>query len=254
MGDKHLQNFFGNHTTMFVRSTSKEDPFVFLQFISKRSNGFWQNPSIGEGLLLRCNLDQIIMIKDVLKGTFKSWSTNLTLRGRDVNIALAWEDANPPKLWINAANYSKLLNYSQVQLLRSLLKHILKEKVKSSTVTSSLEGFGGKIRPRKEIEKLQEKNNNHNKRTASKNQSVETKYINNTKVTVKKTIKRDVKEITGTIKFQTKKALLLDLSSGEEIWVPKSVIRSLYKAWGKKEQIFYVDSWFFKENLSPIHA
>ncbi|GAF90585.1 unnamed protein product, partial [marine sediment metagenome] len=92
MGDKHLQNFFGKNTSMFVQSTSKLDPFLFLQFITKKKNGVWEKPSSGEGLRLRCNLDEIIMIKEVLKGKFKSWSTKLTFKGKDVGIALKWDD------------------------------------------------------------------------------------------------------------------------------------------------------------------
>jgi len=252
MGDKHLQNFFGKNTSMFVRSTSKADPYIFLQFIMKKRNGIWEKPSIGQGMLLKCNLDEIIMIKEVLKGKFKSWSTKLTFKGKDVGIALKWDDNSNLKLWINAGKYSKMLDYSQVQLFIALLNHLLREKVKFSTITSSLERTDSQIGQIRKIEKPQE--NSHNKRIPSKNQTTETKYIKNTKVTVKKTFKKDVKQITGTIKFQTKKAILLELSSGEEKWVPKSVIQSLFKSWGKNEQTFYLDSWFFENELVPIHS
>jgi len=145
-----------------------------------------------------------------------------------------------------------MLDYSQVQLFIALLNHLLREKVKFSTITSSLERTDSQIGQIRKIEKPQE--NSHNKRIPSKNQTTETKYIKNTKVTVKKTFKKDVKQITGTIKFQTKKAILLELSSGEEKWVPKSVIQSLFKSWGKNEQTFYLDSWFFENELVPIHS
>ncbi len=51
MVDKHLQNFFGNNTTMLVRSTSKGDPFIFLEFINKNGTGYWEEPLNGEGLM-----------------------------------------------------------------------------------------------------------------------------------------------------------------------------------------------------------
>jgi len=251
MGDKHLQNFFGKNTSMFVRSTSKADPYILLQFITKRRNGFWEKPSIGQGMLLKCNLDEIIMIKEVLKGKFKSWSANLTYKGKKVGIALKWEDNSDLKLWINAGKYSKLLDYSQVQLFISLLNHLLKEKVKYSVITSSLERTDSQIGQIRKVEKPQE-NPYKKKPPSNKNQTTETKYIKNTKVTVKKSFKKDVKQITGTIKFQTKRAILLELSTGEEKWVPKSVIQSLFKSWGKNEQTFYLDSWFIEQ--IPIHA
>ena len=253
MGDKHLQNFFGNKTSMFVRSTSKVDPFILLQFITKYKNGSWEKPSNGQGLLLKFNLDEIIMIREVLKGEFKSWSTNLTVKGKDFNISLNWNDNSNLKLWINVERYSKMLDYSQVQLFISLLDHLLKEKVKYSTITSSTERNDLQVTQIRKIETSQEKP--YKKSIPSKkNQTKETKYIGNTKVTVKKSFKKPVKEITGTIKFQTKKAIFLELSSGEEKWVPKSVIQSLFKSWGKMEQTFYVDSWFFKANLIPIQS
>jgi len=43
----------------------------------KKRSGIWEKPSIGQGMLLKCNLDEIIMIKEVLKGKFKSWSTKI---------------------------------------------------------------------------------------------------------------------------------------------------------------------------------
>ena len=255
MGDKHIQNFLGKKTSMFVRSTSKTDPFVLLQFITKKRNGTWEKPSFGQGMLLKCNLDEIIMINEVLKGKFKSWSANLTFKGKDVSISVKWDDNSHLKLWINAGKYLKMLDYSQVQLFISLLNHLLKEKVKYSTITSSLERNDSQISQVSQIRKIEKPQEiPYKKKRPSKNQTIETKYINNTKVTVKKSFKKPVKQITGTIKFQTKKAILLELSTGEEKWVPKSVIQSLFKSWGKMEQTFYLDSWFFEANLIPIQS
>ena len=112
MVDKHLQNFFGNNTTMLVRSSSKVDPFIFLEFIKKNGTGYWEKPSNGEGLQLRCNLEEIIMLKEVMKRKFKMWNTNLKFKGKDINLALKWEENSHLRLWINVGKYSKGLNYS----------------------------------------------------------------------------------------------------------------------------------------------
>jgi len=176
MVDKHLQNFFGNNTTMLVRSTSKGDPFIFLEFIKKNGTGYWEKPANGEGLQLRCNLEEIIMLKDVMKRKFKTWNTNLKFTGRDINIALKWEENSHLKLWITVGKYSKVLNYSQVQLLKALLKHLLKEKVKYSTITSSLDETDSQISQisqTREIEK-KPKESSYKKKNPGNNKSVET--------------------------------------------------------------------------------
>lgn len=77
-----------------------------------------------------------------------------------------------------------------------------------------------------------------------------TKKVNEINVIIKISLKRDVKQVTGTIKFETKKLILLDISGGES-WIPKSVIRSLFKSWSEKEQLFYIDSWFLEKNQIP---
>jgi len=49
MVDKHNQSFFGQSTGMFIQSSSKHEPFIFLQFIKKKGDGSWEKPSQREG-------------------------------------------------------------------------------------------------------------------------------------------------------------------------------------------------------------
>jgi len=49
MVDKHNKSFFGQSTGMFLQSSSKTDPFLFLRFIKKKESGTWEKPSIGGG-------------------------------------------------------------------------------------------------------------------------------------------------------------------------------------------------------------
>jgi len=67
MTDKHNQSFFGQSTGMFIQSSSKNEPFIFLQFIKKKGDGSWEKPSLREGKRVKCGLEEIIMILNVLK-------------------------------------------------------------------------------------------------------------------------------------------------------------------------------------------
>ncbi len=42
MTDNHNQSFFGQSTAMFVQSSSKNEPFIFMKFIKKKGDGSWE--------------------------------------------------------------------------------------------------------------------------------------------------------------------------------------------------------------------
>ena len=71
---------------------------------------------------------------------------------------------------------------------------------------------------------------------------VETTIIKNEKMKDEKAI------ITGHIKAETGKALLIVFASGQEVWIPKSTIHSEYKPEVGVDQSFLTDSWILKRN------
>jgi len=76
--------------------------------------------------------------------------------------------------------------------------------------------------------------------------------INNTKATVTKKLKKELKEIECTILYETEKALRLKFPSGEESWVPKSTIKSRYDSGNKEAQSIFIDSWILQKNQIAV--
>ena len=68
MGDTHSKSFFGQNTGLIVSSSSKTDPYFFIRCIKKKPGGSWEKPSSGEGKVVKCSLDEIVMILEVLIG------------------------------------------------------------------------------------------------------------------------------------------------------------------------------------------
>lgn len=231
MGEKHNLTLFNNNNSLVIQSSSRSDPFVSLQFFNNEDIEKSFNNQQKEG---KYNLEAIIMILEVAKKNRDSWSNILSSK-EEVTI-VKWEEQN---LTVNIENYSITLNDSQTLLLKSLLKHLISEKIKYTEQLFSPVSVNFQRKTQFNHERFKKTN-------------VITKKLNNTKVTIKKTIKRDVKQITGTIKFETNKAILLNIS-GEESWIPKSVIRSLFKSWSDKEQLFYIDSWFLEKNQNLVN-
>ncbi|KKK89416.1 hypothetical protein LCGC14_2733330, partial [marine sediment metagenome] len=131
MADKHNKSFFGQSTGMFLQSSLKTDPFIFLRFIKKKESGTWEKPSLGEGKTIKCGLEEIVMILKVLKRKLKSWSTVHIFKEEKTPISVKWEGEN--KVWFNVSDYPKMLTIAQIEILVLLMEHILAEKIEFAT-------------------------------------------------------------------------------------------------------------------------
>ncbi|MFX1321978.1 MAG: hypothetical protein ACFFAQ_10065 [Promethearchaeota archaeon] len=232
MTNTHSQSFFGQSTGLTIQSTSKTEPFIFLKCIKKRGDGAWEKPSKGEGKTVKCNLDEIIMILQVLNRKIKSWSSFHNFNNLKTQISFQWEEE---KVWINIGNYSKMLNFAQVEILRLLLEHILKEKIEYATSS------------RISVVKNKSKNIEMNKAI-----NTATEIEVNPDISNKKNSKIiETSQIEGNIEAETKNALLINFNDGNEIWVPKSIIRSQNNLNKDLAQTFLIDTWFLKKNNLP---
>lgn len=233
MVDKHNQSFFGQSTGMFIQSSSKSEPFIFLQFIKKKENGTWEKLSLKEGKTIKCNLEEIVMILRVLEGKLKSWSTVHVFKEEKTPISISWE--GEAKLWFNVGDYPKMLNFAQIEILRRLIDHILQEKIEFATVSSS-------------------KNSNHTIATSPIKSTNPMKLLeeDNILIAEKVDLGDGIIKITGIIKGETEKALLININNGTESWFPKSVIKSNFDPETNAEQSFLVDSWFLEKNKIEI--
>ncbi|MFX1493737.1 MAG: hypothetical protein ACFFBZ_05605 [Promethearchaeota archaeon] len=232
MVDKHSQSFFGQSTGLTVLSSSRSDPYLYFKCIQKKQNGGWEKPSAGEGKTIKCNIDEIIMILQVLKKKEKAWSSYHNFKDSKTQISFKWDEKNDKKLMIRIGKYSKVLNYSQIELLRLLLKHIIKEKIKYAT-TSNFTGY-------KEESKKNLKSVHENQVITPKSKGITT---GNSEVYEGKT-----SQIVGSIKNSTEKALLINFNNDLEIWIPRSTIKSTYNIEDDSNQTFLIDEWILRKN------
>lgn len=243
MADRHNQSFFGQSSGMTLISSSKSDPFIFIKCIKKKNNGSWEKPSLGEGKTIKCNLDEIVMILEVLKGNREVWSSYHNFNNSKTSISFKWDEKSQDRIYINIASYSKMLSYSQIIILKMLLKHLLKEKIEYATVPDP--------KYRASIENGENVDTSVNQKTSRRDNNNSEEDNNNLPIVVEEKVDLEDDKITqiyGTIKGESTKALLLDLTDGHEFWFPKSVIRSNYSPEKEVHQSFLVDTWILKKN------
>ena len=232
MVDRHSQSFFGQSTGLTLVSSSKTEPHIFLKCIKKKPNGSWEKPSQGEGKTIKCNLDEIVMILEVLRKNQDSWSSFHNFNDVKTQISFKWEDAAKKKLLIYIGKYSKMLNFAQTEIFRMLIEHLLREKIEFATIPN--------LNPAK---KSRENRKENNKTIKSKNSkelpSVKESVVQND---------NEVRNINGVIEGETEKALLIQFEDDKEVWIPKSVIRSNYNSINDVAQNFIIDNWILKKN------
>ena len=233
MVDKHSQSFFGQSTGLTIRSPSKTEPFIFLKCIKKKPDGSWEKPSLGEGKTIKCNLDEIVMILDVLNRNRASWTSFHNFNDVKTQISFKWEDDTKQKLLIYIGKYSKMLKFAQIEIFRLLLKHILEEKIEFATVLN----FGAINKEAIFPKEVDQKSKGNDSKTLP---------------IVTETIERnesEVSQLKGVIEGETEKALLIQFNEDKEVWIPKSIIRSDYDTSVKDNtQNFLIDNWILKRN------
>jgi hypothetical protein len=222
MVDKHSQSFFGKSSGLTIQSSSKNDSFIFLQCIQKKSDGSWEKPSNGEGKNIKINMDEMVMILEVLNKNLQNWSSYHKFNEANTQISFKWDDAKKHRLYINIGKYSKMLNYAQTEILRLLLKHLLKEKIEYAT-SWNLSKNKLEKRPREKsrisIELI--KSDKQNGQTIP---------------------------IEGAIKGETQKALLINFDDEYKLWIPKSAISIGYNPEIDMAQTFHIASWLLRKN------
>lgn len=235
MVDKHSQSFFGKSSGLTIQSSSKDESFIFLKCIKKKGDGLWEKPSKGEGKTIKCSLDEIVMISEVLHKRIENWSSYHNFNDTRTQISFKWENEKKERLYINIGSYSKMLNFSQIEVLKLLLNHMLSEKIEFATTSNFSEGRKG---PQKVISGSQsnDRNGQDSKPPVPDNQE-------NLEVSEKPSC-----QVEGAIKNETQKALLITFQNDRECWIPKSAIRSSYLLDQKKQQSFVIDTWLLEKN------
>ena len=237
MTNNHSQSFFGQATGLTIKSSSKEEPFIFLKFIKKKPDGAWEKPTLGEGKTIKCSLEEMIMILKVLKRKINSWTSFHSYKDNKTQISFNWEKNGGNILWINIGSYSKMLTLAQVEIFKLLLKHLINEKIEYATISN--------VSKLHIINNIEEEKNHITIQT--ENINLENKIMKNSDIKKNDSEKEKIK-ITGFIKTETEKALLLVFKNGQEIWIPKSTIHSNYKHVIDVNQTLIIDNWILQRN------
>jgi len=232
MSDQHLQSFFGQNTGLILNSTSKSNPYLFIRCIKRKNDGIWEKPSKGEGKVIKCSLEEIIMILNVLNRNSINWQSYHTYKDKKTAISFGWEDENTKTLWINIGKYSKMLTFAQAEIFRLLLTHILDEKITFATVSQSDNLNFTSEKPLEEISNP----------IPIQNDSFISESTSNNK------LYNDMSNVDGIISGESEKALLINFNSGKEIWIPKSTIHCQYVPKKALTQKFLIDNWVLKRN------
>ncbi len=228
MADSHSKSFFGQNIGLIVRSSSKFEPYIFIQCIKKNSSGVWEKLSSNEGKTIKCSLEEIAMILQVLNRRKFNWQGNHKFNDAITKLSVSWEDENAEILWINIGNYSKMLHSGQIEILTLLLTHIMHEKIINAT------SYKPSQKP-DAIEEQFEEDFEEELGELSKKTSIE------------ETILKSMTEVNGKITGETNKAILLEIDEGQKSWIPKSCIHSQYDPKPMLSQSFLVENWILKK-------
>ncbi|MFX1234750.1 MAG: hypothetical protein ACFFBY_09345 [Promethearchaeota archaeon] len=233
MVDAHIQSFFGHNTGIIVKTLSRSKPYILFRFIKKKPSGVWEKPSINEGKLIKFSLEEIIMILQVLNRNILNWTNYHTYQNKKKHISFNWEENSTEILWINIDDYSKMLNFAQIEILRLLMTHILNEKI--IYATSSKRKFKGISSELENESYISDETENYNLKIE------ESRHYN---------FKKEIPIMTsiqGLIKGESNKAILIEFGANKEIWIPKSTIHSQYIP-KKCNQTFLIENWILEKN------
>lgn len=235
MVESHSKSFFGQNTGIIITSSSSFEPFIFIRCLKKKPDGNWEKLSANEGQTIKCSLEEIVMILQVLYRRKLNWQSFHLYQDKKTSLSFKWEDEHSETLWINIGNYSKMLNFAQTEILKLLLSHLLKEKVIYATTSKKKEINYDNVNNGYELEFNSESSLGKNFKLKSNTLS-------------QNIISKDLTNIEGKISGETDKAILINFFPAKEVWIPKSSIHSQYIPRKSITQTFLIDNWILEKN------
>ena len=237
MADFHVKTFYGQKVSVRITSPSRQVPYIFLSCLNRKNDGSWERPSDGEGKTVRLSIEEIICILEVLNRRSANWRGYHVFKERKTEIYVGWEDQSRQVLRINIGEYTKKLRFPNLNFMTLMLTHILNEKIEFATSGT----FESKTKEKVEIDEEAEYGLFSEHIIARDGlHIVETTEFSASRETI---------EIEAKIKVESPKALLINLDSGEEVWIPKSTIHSEFDVNEKKNsQKFIVDKWIIEKS------
>ncbi len=266
MTNSHSLSFFGQNSGITIKSSAKEDPFLFLKFIKKKQDGSWEKPSRGEGKSIKLSMEEIVMILRLLQKKTKNWSTVHTFKNMKTQISFNWDTSKEKDdekiLWLSVGEYKKMFNYAQTEIFYMLLDHLIKEKIEFATIQKENSQKSKEIVSSKEMEPYKAIENDdpelddvepseiieENQIWADDTSKRDGEEYKVPKKIESSILKKATSEINGTIKNKTEKAVFIAFNDGKEIWIPKSTIRSPNELNPEKSHKFLIDNWILKKH------
>jgi len=246
MGTNHSKGFFGQNTGLLINSPSNSEPYFFIRCIKKNPDGTWEKPSRGEGKVIKCSLEEIVMMLEVLNRKCLNWSSCHSFKDNQTQITFEWEDERARTLWIKIDKYSKMLNFAQAEILRRLLTHFLEEKIIHATVSSN--EYGNTNSKKKLLHDKLNIDDIDEAISIGQDLFPKKEVMNESKNQESRNFTKEKVKIEGSIQGETKKALLIQFNNGDELWIPKSTIHGKYIQKKNKGQKFLIDHWILKKN------
>ncbi len=251
MANSHSKSFFGRDSGMIIRSSNKNEPFIFIQCIKRKGNGYWEKRSRGEGKIIKLSLEEIAMFLKVLRNEVEGWSTYHSYNNENTPISVKTQSNI---LWINIGQYSKKLNVAESEIMELLLTHLLSEKIEFATqIQMNGDQSTRNIATLSAQSELEGSNANNDTYLSSNGVVVVGKeHISPPPPSLKtqsaQNVPNGVAQIKGKIIRKTQKALLIDFFNNKETWIPKSTIHSTLQEDTNLIQSFLIDEWVLKKN------
>ncbi|MFO8019456.1 MAG: hypothetical protein R6U96_12565 [Promethearchaeia archaeon] len=249
MTDIHIKTFFGQNTGLMIKSNSRAEPFIHLICFRKKVDGTWEKPSKGAGKIIKCSLEEIALILEVLNKKRYHWQNYHNYKDTKTLISFEWEDDKFSNLWIKIGEYRRYLKLGEITVMYLFLAHLLEEKIIYATIPpikNKSSPINDQDFPR-ESSKIGDsfKLPHHVKNDPF---LINNKFNQSSNRQQKEDLYKNLTNIGGTIKKGTKKALLITFSEGNEIWIPKSTIHNNYILQKRKPQEFLIDNWVLERN------
>ncbi len=236
MADFHTKTFYGQKSSIIITSPAKTVPYIFISCINRKDDGTWEIPSKSEGKTVKISIEEIICFLEVLRRKSANWRGYHVFKERKTEIYVGWEDESRQVLKIKIGNYTKKLRFPNINFMTLLLEHLLQEKIEFATSGT----FESKEKEEKVDEETEYSLFSEHITARDGLQVVETTEYG---------VSVDTVEVKAKVKVESPKALLIILDTGEEFWIPKSTIHSLYVLDKKaKYQNFVVDKWIIERN------
>ena len=144
---RHSRSFFGQKSGIIFDSGDYTQESIYLTFIKKGNNDVWEKPSEGQGVKIKLNLGEIIMIRRVLMCMDEKWSTVHKFNEDQTSIFVNRTSPDSEEIWISidkgSDKYRKNIAPPETEILLLLLNHVIDEKIANATVPQAQSGASG---------------------------------------------------------------------------------------------------------------